>query len=63
LKQEFAFGGRSYAGFHLSLIRKLSSSAASDPLEAGVQKVLSPSERIHFTELLANPGPSKEPTE
>ncbi len=60
LKEEFAFSGRSYATFHLSLIRRLSSAAAAAPLELGVQKVLSPSERIHFKELLASPGPTKE---
>lgn len=59
----FAFEGRSYAAFHWSLIRRLSSPSATAPLEAGVQKVLSPSERIHFKELLASQGHGKEVSE
>ena len=60
LKDEFAFSGKSYAAFHISLIRRLSSAAASAPFETGVQKVLSPSERIHFKELLVGQGHGKE---
>lgn len=63
LEGVFAFGGRSYAAFHFGLIRKLLSASAKAPLEPGVQKVLSPSERIHFKELLASPGHGKEVSE
>lgn len=59
----FAFSGRSYAVFHVRLIRQLLSASAKAPLETGVQKVLSPSERVHFKGLLTNYGYVKDVSE
>ncbi|HMC48093.1 MAG TPA: fatty acid desaturase, partial [Caballeronia sp.] len=53
LEGNFAFGADSYTGFHLDLIRRLRSTRPESSFEAGVTKVLSPSERIHFNELVA----------
>lgn len=61
IRNELKFVGKSYLMFHIKLIMKLSSNGASDSFEDGVMKVLSPSERIHFTELTDMEAATKTP--